>query len=388
MSRDGSEITWHNTTVRLGDWEPWGDNPRDIDDQERERLAASLREFGQVETLAIGPRQRDGKYPVYNGHQRLKVLMALHDANYEVDARVSSRPLTRRERKRLVGLLHAAAVGHWDWGKLREWGPDELIADGFDDALLAKLERDTEGLMALLDDGFGGGEEPPDDPGAQSDRADELREKWGTEVGQLWRVMGASEHVVYCADSAALEWPDGIDIIVTDPPYDLDVDIVRAIFDRVGALTAIVLTGGEQGFILANSQWRYSLDFVWRTRRPRSFPTPWQPNWYHHNVVILARGGGVRWQRPENAWPSVFETESEFADGDFGHAKAPDVFWWMLRGFVGRVRRVADPFLGAGGSLLACERLGLGCVGAEIEPRTLAVALERFAGAGLNVERI
>ncbi len=40
---------------------------------------------------------------------------------------------------------------------------------------------------------------------------------------------------------------------------------------------------------------------------------------------------------------------------------------------------VIDPFLGSGTTLIACERLGRKCYGVEIEPKYVAVTLQRWA---------
>jgi len=46
--------------------------------------------------------------------------------------------------------------------------------------------------------------------------------------------------------------------------------------------------------------------------------------------------------------------------------------------------RVYDPFLGSGTTMVAAEQLGRTCCAMEIEPRYVAVALERLAGMGLT----
>jgi len=45
---------------------------------------------------------------------------------------------------------------------------------------------------------------------------------------------------------------------------------------------------------------------------------------------------------------------------------------------------VIDPFLGSGTSPIAAERTGRRCYGMEIEPKYVAVTLERLAGMGLE----
>jgi ParB-like chromosome segregation protein Spo0J len=90
-------ITWTEQKRKLGDLLPWSRNPRQIKQDQARRLLESFNEFGQVETLAIGPDDE-----VYNGHQRLNVLMRAYGPDFEVDVRVASRPLTEKEREKLT----------------------------------------------------------------------------------------------------------------------------------------------------------------------------------------------------------------------------------------------------------------------------------------------
>lgn len=82
-------LTWSNQTRKLSELIPWPDNPRFIADEQAQRLDDSFRQFGQVETVAISPGN-----DIYNGHQRLKVLVDRHGPDYQIDVRVSSRPRT------------------------------------------------------------------------------------------------------------------------------------------------------------------------------------------------------------------------------------------------------------------------------------------------------
>jgi DNA modification methylase len=45
---------------------------------------------------------------------------------------------------------------------------------------------------------------------------------------------------------------------------------------------------------------------------------------------------------------------------------------------------VADPFLGSGTTMVAAEQLGRVCYGMEIEPKYVAVTLQRMADMGLE----
>lgn len=121
--------TWTTTRVKLGALMAWPRNPRRISDQAAARLVESFEEFGQVELLALGPNNE-----VYNGHQRLKTLLAKHGPEYEVEARVCSRALTEKEREKLTIYLHKGAAGEFDLELLlAEFNPDELNEWGMPD---------------------------------------------------------------------------------------------------------------------------------------------------------------------------------------------------------------------------------------------------------------
>ena len=80
-------VTWSNVQVTLGELQPWADNPRLSSKRQAQRLLDSWRQFGQVQTVAIGPSNE-----VYDGHQRLSVLKAAYGPAHEVLALQSDPP--------------------------------------------------------------------------------------------------------------------------------------------------------------------------------------------------------------------------------------------------------------------------------------------------------
>ena len=99
------KITWSNEKRKLSELIPWPRNPRQINKEQAKRLGESFEQFGQVETIAIGPGNE-----VYNGHQRINVLDDKFGGDYEVEVRVASRALTEKEREKLTVFLHKGAV--------------------------------------------------------------------------------------------------------------------------------------------------------------------------------------------------------------------------------------------------------------------------------------
>lgn len=141
-----TDLTWKPVVVRLGDLEPWQRNPRKMRRKAAERLLQSWREFGQVQTVAVGPNNE-----VYDGHQRLQALLTVYGPDYQVIALQSNRSLTEEERERLVLILHAGAVGEWSWDVLKEWDPATLAVGGIDQELYESLQRDIMALGGLLE---------------------------------------------------------------------------------------------------------------------------------------------------------------------------------------------------------------------------------------------
>jgi hypothetical protein len=123
----GDKITWTNEKRKLSELIPWPRNPRQIKTDQAKRLVQSFDEFGQVETIAIGPGNE-----VYNGHQRLNVLAQKFGKDYEVEVRVASRALTEKEREKLTIFLHKGAAGEFDFDVLaNEFELDDLLEWGF-----------------------------------------------------------------------------------------------------------------------------------------------------------------------------------------------------------------------------------------------------------------
>jgi len=138
-------LTWTNDRVRLRDLKPWAHNPRQISKRAAKRLLDSWRDYGQVQLIVVGPDNE-----VYDGHQRLNALKAVHGDSYEVEVRRASRALTDEERRRLVILLHAGTTGQWNWDELAGWDSQQLIEWGLDEDTLAQWRLDTAGLWSLL----------------------------------------------------------------------------------------------------------------------------------------------------------------------------------------------------------------------------------------------
>lgn len=360
-------LTWTNETRKLSDLTPWPRNPRQIDDAQATRLAESWDEFGQVETLAIGPDDE-----LYDGHQRLKVLAAQYGADYEVDVRVASRPLTEKEREKLTVMLVKAAGG-WDWDLLADWDEGELLEWGFDEG---ELEFDKEKKQVK-------------DPGAQIDKAAELQEVWKTELGQVWELGSHRLVCGDCTDEAVVREVMGSDKAIlchTDPPYGINASDMTM--------------GAAQSALPKNA--RLSHGQAWDNKRPdilwmidsAYWLCVWGGNYFAD--VLSPTNDWLCWHKKndnrsfsefELAWTNYGKQTRHIAHHWGGEQKGHItqkplvVIEWAIEKCPDRDGIVFDPFLGSGTTLIACERLGRKCRAIEIEPKYVAVALQRWADA-------
>nr|WP_325300199.1 site-specific DNA-methyltransferase [uncultured Dysosmobacter sp.] len=196
----------------LADLRPAEYNPRVAltpEDKEYQDIKRSIETFGYVDPIIVNA---DGT--IIGGHQRYTVLS---DMGYET-AQVVVVDLDKQDEKALNIALNKI-TGEWDEIKLKDLlleldlNEYDLRATGFSaqeiDDLCIRLEKD----LAAEDDGF------------EPEKEREAIEEPITKRGDIW-ILG--RHRLMCGDStsaedmAALMGGEEADLIITDPPYNVD----------------------------------------------------------------------------------------------------------------------------------------------------------------------
>ena len=392
------KITWANEKRKLSELVPWERNPRQISEKQAERLVDSFEQFGQVEIIAIGPENQ-----IYNGHQRLKVLSQKYGSNYEVDVRVASRALTEKEREKLTVFLHKGAAGEWDFDVLaNEFELDDLLDWGFD-----KKDLDLD-LWAG---------EPPDDVEPQIDKAEELREKWGVESGQLWKL---GEHRLICGDctdKAVVERVmsnDRARLVWTDPPYGVklgvnipednpmhykvrtiknddlnDTELLKLInnsltisaeYTTAGAAIYMAAPSGNKLPVLINSFDGSGFVYHWCLVWVKDHLVMGRGDYHmrHENILYGWKEDAAHYFIDSRKKDSVFEYKRPITSPEHPTMKPVELVEDMINNSSELGDIVYDPFLGSGTTLIACERLGRKCRAVEISPAYVAVAIQRW----------
>jgi DNA modification methylase len=383
-----SDLRWTNEKRKLSELKPWPRNPRQIKKDQAERLVDSFDTFGQVETIAIGPEG-----DIYNGHQRLNVLVQQHGADYEVDVRVASRPLSEKEREKLTVFLHKGAAGEWDFDVLaNEFEIDDLLDWGFD-------ERELDLDMWRT-------EEPAEDPGAQIDKAEELREKWGVESGQLWQ-LGAHRLICGdCTDKAVVERVMGgekAQLVFTDPPYGVDYDGGTKVREKLDGDTSTDLYmpacktsadysdkkaalylwhAGIKGIAAAAAAaaagYEIRCELVWNKNQAQYGALSAQYKQKHEPMYYCyKKGQAPRWFGPTNE-VTVWDCNRASVNQYHPTQKPVELAERAMNNSSEKGDIVVDWFLGSGSTLIACERLHRKCRAVEISPAYCAVAIQRW----------
>ena len=96
--------------------------------------------------------------------------------------------------------------------------------------------------------------------------------------------------------------------------------------------------------------------------------------------------GGDGWYG-DNAQTSVFEVARPKASEEHPTMKPVELVAAMVRNSAPPAGLVYEPFSGSGSTIAACEATGRVCCAIELDPKYVAVALERMSASGLQPER-
>jgi len=392
------KLTWHTEKRRLGDLIEWDKNPRQLKEHDAEHLKKSLDNFGVADPLIINTDNR-----IIGGHMRRRIML---QSGYKpddlVDVRVPERELTEREAEELAIRLNKN-TGDWDFDALaNNFELDDLLEWGFD-----KQELDLD-LWA---------DEPPEDVEPQIDKAEELREKWGVESGQLWKL---GDHRLICGDCTDKVVVDKVmnedraEMVWTDPPYGVNygdkLDASNPIAHRVRHIENDNLEPEElEKFI--RSCFKICADYTVSgaaiyvacpagTPLPRmigaftdsGFDFHWGLVWIKDQIVLSRAdyhfqhenilygwktGDSHHWYGDRKQSSCMFVDRPKRSD-EHPTMKPVELIEIMLKNNSNSGNIVLDPFLGSGTTLIACERLGRKCRAVEISPAYVAVAIQRW----------
>lgn len=402
--------------VKASDLVPHPQNWRTHPKRQREALKAMLADVGVADAV-LARRGEDGRLHLVDGHLRTETL-----GSDEIPVLVLD--VTEDEaNKILLTLDPIAGMAGADAERVSALLKDIQTTDPSVQAVLDRVARSADvdvshGVIAANVDDVTTLSEP-----------DKLREKWQTALGQVWEVVGnAGAHRIACGSatdpatvSAAIGHGPLATMMWTDPPYGvayvgkgkdaLEIENDRLsngalrsfLRDAFSAAQAHALSVGAAFYVAHPSgalsrefreavedvQWTFRQGLVWLKD---SMVLGRSDYHYIHEPIMFGylpgaqgrRGrGGDGWYGGDNA-VSVFTIPRPKANALHPTMKPVELVNAMLLNSSRIGDRVYEPFSGSGTTMLACESQRRLCCAVELDPKYVAVALERMCLVGCS----
>jgi DNA modification methylase len=402
--------------------EPFQGGLKELTAREYGKLKKSLLENGVIVPFFVWAET--GK--LLDGHQRRRVF---ESEGWQMDVPVvyiSAENEQDAKRKLLVISSQ--------YGKVTQEGFDEFTFDLDGDWILGTANFDA---LPFVFDGLA--DEPePEDAEPQINRADELQQEWGTELGQLWRLPSRTEGQEHrlicgdCTDAAVVERVMGgekAEMVWTDPPYGVAVgdknkylnsiarsnrveenlqndtlgepellEMLRGAFGRAkdnctaGAAWHVAAPAGPLHVLFGQllkdmGVWRQTIQWVKNnaTFSPLGVDYHWraEPIFYGWLPNGAHRYYGGRKQT------TVWEIDRPSKSPEHPTMKPVELVQRAVANHTLESDIVLDSFSGSGTTLIAAENLSRQCRAVEISPAYVAVALQRYKDAfGIEPELI
>jgi DNA modification methylase len=372
-----------NQMVALADLAPHPRNYNRHPAAQVRKLAQSLRKFGQVRSVVVW------RSTILAGHGVVEAAKSLKWQHIRADVLPDDYP-------EHLALAYVAA----DNELARQGDPDmaqlatilEEVKDV--DAELLEAVGYTDAEFAALLAEVGGEQRGVVDAEPQIDRAEELRQKWGVEPGQLWQL---GEHRIICGDCtdaavvARVMAGEKADMIFTDPFYnDSIAKILQAISNTGCAHISLMCTQKQIiDFFKEQSEYEFMFDVVFVQNTPNSMMNKKVPYYMHKSLFYAAKKGSKTLFDCDNArgvfssagyFPSVIEYKKPKSEHHY--AKDPDAIRKYLSGFAAEI--IVDLYAGSGTTIIACDALHKKCRAVEINPAFVAVALDLCQASGIK----
>jgi len=364
---------------------------------QQDALAGVLDEVGWVDEVLVN--RRSGF--VIDGHLRI----ALAISREEQSIPITYVDLSEEEEILILATLDPlAALAASDKDKLEEL----LLSVQSEDSRVQKMLNDL-----AQSEGIDLRGELPVDPGPQLDRAAELQQKWGTELGQIWELGDHRLAVGDCTDRAvvdALMMGERAKVMPADPPYGSDYyagknkgkydsgkrskklagdetpegarDLMRDAFSIAPLIVPSAIFVFHDAryahYLLDLSQdlgWTIRAHLVW-VKPTAQISMVQQYRQQHEPFYYFVNGKNVEWYGG-GMERTVFEISRE-ADGNHPTVKPTELFERLIKNHSKNGDIIYDPFVGSGTTMIACENLDRRCRAIEIHPPYAAVAIQRW----------
>lgn len=233
-----------------------------------------------------------------------------------------------------------------------------------------------------------------EDSEPQIDRAEELREKWQTERGQVWEIPSLSvpgkAHRVMCGDSTnaddvgLLMGGNFPQMIFCDPLYESPPSVIDVWVNLLPEQCHFFILGSDKQLVeMAYNHLSLFRRFFAINMKAVKINSVYAPATMIDMCIELLKGK-THFQNLHDAFSNYLESSKHLERlGDKTKSKQVPLVTEFIIHYSTHGEIIADGFLGSGTTLIAAEQTGRICYGMEIEPKYVAVILQRAADVGL-----
>lgn len=387
------------------------DNENFHPNEQKVRLRASIRLYGQVEAILVDrDPMPDGRHKCLNGHGIKGAMLA--EGYSHIRCELSDLEGARRAGYRII-TNQLARMSHFDPERLAVNVADIIKAAGksFDPMWLGMSQREIDKVRGRDVAGEG--------PAPDIDHGEELQKKYAVKPGDLWKL---GRHRLLCGDSTN---PDDVNrllrkvqpkLCVTDPPYGVNYDpnwraeqAQKGNLDYAPTRVRKVTSDSRADWSATWALCRSDVIYCWHDAKVGGdvktslegvgFEIRNQIIWGKSNFPISR--GHYHW-RHEPCWYAVRKGTSagwlgghdqttlwdinldKNVDGGHSTQKPLEAMARPIRNHKGDVY---EPFAGTGTTLVAAHVLDRRCFAIDIDPVSVAIALDRMTKLGLRPER-
>lgn len=397
-------------TASLDELRPLQGKLKELLDENYLKLESEMIRLGFSAPFFVWSKQKGVKrdsLDIIDGHQRLKVLLKMAEEGHELPEEF---PIVEIDADNIRQAKEKVLAISSNYGTMQKDGLEKFIAD-IDMELDEVGERftfdalDIEEILADDDD-----EKDEDHSGL--DEAPEKKEKAQTETGDLW-ILG--NHRLLCGDATnekdyeRLLDGNKVQLVITDPPYNVDYQGKRTERDRikndsmadedfekflldfyknahisldlgcpiyvfhadisghlfrqklldVGLKLAQCLIWAKESFVVGRQ------DYHWQ-HEPILYG--WKPGAAHRWYSDRKQATLLKYTRPKNSkqHPTM---------------KPINLLSYLLKNSAQKGDSVLDPFSGSGSTIIAAEKANMAAYGLEIDPCYCDVILQRWCDA-------
>lgn len=406
--------------ISLTDIIPAEYNPRKISDADKNKLSNSLEKFGLVDPIVINLKNNH----IIGGHQRYRVLFEeyLNNDNSknenlkllklgDIGWVFTDSDITVQDaaHEKALNLALNKISGDWDFDKLQPL-LEELDVEGFDLKLTGFDDSEFKELSVAT-----GNETEVDNVNDDYVEPDDLEVT--VQLGDLYQL---GNHILLCGDATnkkdinKLISNNKINIILTDPPYGMDLNTDYSVLYKDNNFTANKNLKKSNKFNQGNVD-----DFnpemiknVFDLNVKETFL--WGADYYSECILNRNDGSWIVWDKRANEtdneksinsldkmfgssfelcwskskhkrniarvkWAGIFGTEQEFDHKRCHPTQKPVALSvWFLNKYSKENDNVLDLFGGSGSTLLACEETNRSCYMMELDSYYCQIIINRW----------